>query len=171
MKQSVSTVKENWQRLEVVLGYTFQESELLAEAMTHRSYANEFHAEELPDNERLEFLGDAVLDLIISQHLMASLPASSEGELTRMRAEVVSLPGLARLERQPDLATKWAQVIGAVRIGDQVFHRHRIAWILVALVRAYERMRAREEQGEIPSGNAGVIDRVRISTGGSSGTT
>ena len=105
MKQSVSVVKENWQRLEALLEYTFLESSLLAEAMTHRSYANEFHAEDLPDNERLEFLGDAVLDLVISQYLMVALPNAPEGELTRIRAEVVSLPSLARLALSLDLGS------------------------------------------------------------------
>ena len=72
--------------------------------MTHRSYANEHHTS-LPDNERLEFLGDAVLDLVISQYLMASLPDSPEGELTRIRADVVALPSLARLARQLGLGS------------------------------------------------------------------
>ena len=97
MKLSVREVKERWHGLEASLGYSFQQSALLAEAMTHRSYANEFHAEDLPDNERLEFLGDAVLDLVISQYLMTALPNSPEGELTRIRAEGVALPSLARL--------------------------------------------------------------------------
>ncbi len=105
MKQSVSAMEENWRKLEVALEYPFQNSSLLAEAMTHRSYANEFHGEDLPDNERLEFLGDAVLDLVISQYLMANLPNSPEGELTRIRADVVSLPGLARLAASLDLGS------------------------------------------------------------------
>jgi ribonuclease-3 len=105
MKQSVTTVKENWQNLEESLGYSFQERALLEEAMTHRSYANEFHAENLPDNERLEFLGDAVLDLVISQYLMVALPSAPEGELTRIRAEVVSLPSLARLAMSLDVGS------------------------------------------------------------------
>lgn len=105
MKLSVQIEKENWQQLEESLGYSFLDRALLAEAMTHRSYANEHPAENLPDNERLEFLGDAVLDLVISQHLMESLPNSSEGELTRIRAEVVSLPGLARLAKALDIGS------------------------------------------------------------------
>jgi ribonuclease-3 len=105
MKQSVTTVKENWQNLEESLGYSFQERALLEEAMTHRSYANEFHADNLPDNERLEFLGDAVLDLVISQYLMVALPSAPEGELTRIRAEVVSLPSLARLAMSLDVGS------------------------------------------------------------------
>ena len=105
MKLSVDTVKENWQNLEESLGYSFQKRALLEEAMTHRSYANEFHAENLPDNERLEFLGDAVLDLIVSQYLMATLPSAPEGELTRIRADVVSLPSLARLAVSLDIGS------------------------------------------------------------------
>ncbi len=105
MKQSVTTVKENWQNLEESLGYCFQERALLEEAMTHRSYANEFHTENLPDNERLEFLGDVVLDLIISQYLMITLPSAPEGELTQIRAEVVSLPSLARLAMSLDVGS------------------------------------------------------------------
>ena len=105
MKQSDQTVKENWLKLEASLGYTFQEPALFAEAMTHRSYANEFHADDLPDNERLEFLGDAVLDLVISQYLMAALPNSPEGELTRIRAEVVSLPGLSPLAKSLNIGS------------------------------------------------------------------
>jgi ribonuclease-3 len=105
MKSSAKTVKENWQKLQESLSYSFRNDALLAEAMTHRSYANESHSDELPDNERLEFLGDAVLDLIISQYLMESLPDSHEGDLTRIRAEVVALPCLARLARSLDIGS------------------------------------------------------------------
>jgi ribonuclease-3 len=98
MNQFDRTGHPIWQELEESLGYSFADCALLAEAMTHRSYANE-HPAELPDNERLEFLGDAVLDLVISQHLMSALPQSAEGELTRIRAEVVALPSLERLAR------------------------------------------------------------------------
>lgn len=91
--------REHWQTIEEAIGYAFRDRALLAEAMTHRSYANE-RQESLPDNERLEFLGDAVLDLVISQYLLASLPDSPEGELTRIRADVVALPSLARLAKE-----------------------------------------------------------------------
>jgi ribonuclease-3 len=105
MKQSVTAIKEMWERLEESIGYSFQERALLAEALTHRSYANEYHSDDMPDNERLEFLGDAVLDLVISQYLMETLPDSHEGELTRLRAEVVALPSLARLSRSLDIGS------------------------------------------------------------------
>jgi ribonuclease-3 len=90
-------VTAEWPRVEERLGYHFVDRQLLAEALTHRSYANEQHSEELPDNERLEFLGDAVLDLVVSEYIMAELPQAPEGELTRVRSEVVSAEGLARV--------------------------------------------------------------------------
>lgn len=105
MKHIDKVLKGRWQKMEETLGYAFQSQSLLAEAMTHRSYANEFHDENLPDNERLEFLGDAVLDLIVSQYLMTALPNAPEGELTRVRAEVVALPSLARIALSLDLGS------------------------------------------------------------------
>jgi ribonuclease-3 len=102
MNQLDRTDNTQWQDLEASLGYSFADRALLAEALTHRSYANE-RPGDLPDNERLEFLGDAVLDLVISQFLMTHRPESPEGELTRIRAEVVALPSLERLARSLDL--------------------------------------------------------------------
>lgn len=104
MKPSANAQKEHWQEIERALGHSFNDRALLAEAMTHRSYANERQGD-LPDNERLEFLGDAVLDLVISQYLMTSQPGSAEGELTRIRADVVSLPSLAGLAKTLDIGT------------------------------------------------------------------
>lgn len=92
-------VNPNWQNIEKTLGYTFQNKALLVAAMTHRSYANECSSPATADNERLEFLGDAVLDLVVSEYLMASLPTSGEGNLTRIRADVVALQSLADLAR------------------------------------------------------------------------
>jgi len=94
---------KNWEQLQATLGYSFLDGSLLAEAMTHSSFANEFQPEGLPDNERLEFLGDAVLDLVISQYLMEIYPDFPEGELTRVRADVVAMPSLAGLARQLNL--------------------------------------------------------------------
>ncbi|HUU00727.1 MAG TPA: ribonuclease III [Myxococcota bacterium] len=73
------------------LGYRFEKSELLIEAVTHKSYANEASpADEVRHNERLEFLGDAVLGLVVGDRLMSSHPGVDEGELTRMRAALVN---------------------------------------------------------------------------------
>jgi ribonuclease-3 len=105
MKLPACAGRESWLKLEESLKYSFRDRALLAEAMTHRSYVNEHPLENLPDNERLEFLGDAVLDLVISDYLMKALPNSPEGELTRVRAEVVSLPGLAALASSLDIGS------------------------------------------------------------------
>lgn len=75
------------------LEYGFREPRLLDEALTHRSYVNESDARS--HNERLEFLGDAVLDLVVSEVLMDRFPEAREGPLSRMRAHLVSEMGLA----------------------------------------------------------------------------
>lgn len=80
------------------IAYTFTESRLLERALTHRSYANENRLAQ--HNERMEFLGDSVLNLVVSEMLMNALPAASEGELSRMRAAVVSEPSIAAVGRQ-----------------------------------------------------------------------
>jgi ribonuclease-3 len=72
-------------------------------AVTHKSYANEHRDEEVLDNERLEFLGDAVIDLAVSQRLMERFPDAREGELSKMRASVVDEQGLADMARALDL--------------------------------------------------------------------
>ena len=76
--------------LEARLGYRFQEPSLLAQALTHRSHAGR-------DNERFEFLGDAVLGLAIGEELYRRLPLAVEGELTRLRAMLVDADSLAAL--------------------------------------------------------------------------
>ncbi len=119
MKSFDNEVMKNWQPLEVALGYSFAKKNLLAEALTHRSYANEYHSDSLPDNERLEFLGDAVLDLIVSDYLMTNLPDSPEGELTRIRADVVSMPGLARLAKSLDVGAALLLGKGEERSGGR----------------------------------------------------
>lgn len=83
----------DFQRLEELLGYRFTRVELLERALTHRSYANESRGR-AGDNEKLEFLGDAVLDLVVGHHLMDRFPHLSEGELSVTRAQVVSEAGL-----------------------------------------------------------------------------
>lgn len=76
--------------IEKKIGYTFKNPDLLQLACTHRSYWNE-HKEELQGhNERLEFLGDSVLGLLIAEHLYQTLPEKDEGTLSKMRADIVS---------------------------------------------------------------------------------
>ena len=78
--------------------FRFADPELLERALTHTSYANE---NRVPDhNERFEFLGDAVLNLVISEYLMKACPDSTEGGLSRLRASVVSEPALAAIARE-----------------------------------------------------------------------
>jgi ribonuclease-3 len=89
--------------LEQRIGVSFRSPRTALAAITHRSYVNEHPGEPLEDNERLEFLGDAVIDLAISHRLMERFPAAREGELSKMRAAVVDEPGLASLARSFEL--------------------------------------------------------------------
>lgn len=85
--------------LEEKIAYRFSDLSYLENALTHASYANEQNRRgtHLPSNERLEFLGDAVLEIAVSEHLYETYTSSSEGELTRMRQSVVCTETLARL--------------------------------------------------------------------------
>ena len=90
--------------LEAQIGYTFRNQTLLEEALTHPSLAYETQRN-LPDNQRLEYLGDAVLELIFSDYLFATFPKAAEGLLTKLRARVVSRPALADYARKLNLGT------------------------------------------------------------------
>ena len=85
--------------LEARLLVTFSDQELGLSALTHKSYTNEHRGECAADNERLEFLGDAVIDLAISHRLMERFPTATEGELSKLRALIVNEEGLARIAR------------------------------------------------------------------------
>jgi ribonuclease-3 len=85
--------------LEAALGYCFEDIGLLDNALTHRSFVNESSGLPCKDNERLEFLGDAVLELTVSDMLMKKFPAYPEGELSKLRASVVNEQPLAELAR------------------------------------------------------------------------
>nr|WP_243739990.1 ribonuclease III [Aureibacillus halotolerans] len=78
------------------ISLSFLNQELLFQAFTHSSYVNEHRSKTYEDNERLEFLGDAVLELMISQFLFRKYPEMSEGELTKLRAAIVCEPSLVR---------------------------------------------------------------------------
>jgi ribonuclease-3 len=86
--------------LEAELGYCFGDIGLLDNALTHRSFVNENGSLPCKDNERLEFLGDAVLELAVSDMLMKKFPAYPEGELSKLRASVVNEQPLAELARR-----------------------------------------------------------------------
>jgi ribonuclease-3 len=83
-------------QLQKALGVKFKNSSLLEQALVHRSYLNEARAQGLESNERLEFLGDAVLGLVISQELCASFPTLDEGDLTRLKTSLIRWETLAR---------------------------------------------------------------------------
>ena len=87
--------KEELATLEDKLGIKFQDQKLLLNAFVHRSYLNERTDFDLPSNERLEFLGDAVLQLVVSEHLYKTFPDQPEGELTNYRASIVNAKTLA----------------------------------------------------------------------------
>lgn len=81
--------RERLQKLMTALGFSFNQPQLLLQALVHSSYAHENPKLRIAHNERLEFLGDAVLELIVSNWLYRSLPELSEGEMTRARSSVV----------------------------------------------------------------------------------
>ena len=82
--------------LENGLGYVFADKSLLVNALTHSSYANENRDRGIHDNERLEFLGDAILGFVVAEYLYRNFPGHPEGELTRVRADLVCETNLAR---------------------------------------------------------------------------
>ena len=84
------------------LGISFRKTELLKQAFTHSSYVNEHRIAGHKDNERLEFLGDAVLELTVSEFLYESYPGRSEGELTKLRASIVCEPSLVTFAEDLD---------------------------------------------------------------------
>ena len=88
------------EELEEIIGYHFKNKHYLTQALTHSSYANEKKLGKLGCNERLEFLGDAVLELISSDFLYARFPKVPEGELTKKRASLVCEPSLAYCARE-----------------------------------------------------------------------
>ena len=105
-------------RLEMALDYHFANRSLLALALTHSSWANEGGSQHR-HNERLEFLGDAVLELAVSKELFERFTQLREGELTRLRSQLVSTPSLARLARSLDLGSALFMGRGEERQGGR----------------------------------------------------
>lgn len=89
--------RDELRRFASALGLTFADLALFGRALTHDSYLNEHPGEPLEDNERLEFLGDAVLDFLAAEWLYARLPDEAEGKLTQLRAALVRNDALARI--------------------------------------------------------------------------
>ncbi|WP_447973444.1 ribonuclease III [Nitrospira sp. Kam-Ns4a] len=88
---------------QAAIGYRFHHPRLLSQALTHKSHVNEIRDKGCQHNERLEFLGDAVLALIISEYLTGAFPNSTEGELSKLKARLVSEPFLAKGARRLEL--------------------------------------------------------------------
>lgn len=90
-------MSEKIETLEKTLGYVFKDKKLIIEALTHKSYKQPY------DNERLEFLGDAVLDLIVGEYLFNKFKKSDEGKLSKIRASLVNETGFDKLARSLNL--------------------------------------------------------------------
>jgi ribonuclease-3 len=90
-------------RLQKAVGVRFNDETLLHRALVHSSFLNENPDFDLPSNERLEFLGDALLDFIVGEHLYRSLPEMDEGELTKLRAALINAKTLAKFARNMEL--------------------------------------------------------------------
>ena len=87
------------EKLEAQIDYVFRDKDLIRQALTHSSYANERKINKIEDYERIEFLGDAVLELVSSEYLYEKQKSMSEGQLTRTRAAMVCEPSLASCAR------------------------------------------------------------------------
>ena len=95
--------QEELKKLEGKIGYEFKNKKLLLQALTHSSFSNEQKINKFKDYERLEFLGDAVLELLSSQFFFETYPEMSEGEMTRLRSSMVCEPALAFCARELSL--------------------------------------------------------------------
>ena len=96
----------DYSALEAVLGYPFKDGALLEQALRHPSWCNEQGESRPDDNERLEFLGDAVLDLVVSHRVMTRFPKAHEGDLSVTRQQVVSEAALSEVGRSLEIG-KW----------------------------------------------------------------
>ena len=92
--------QEKMEQFENIIGYQFQNKNYLRQALSHSSYANEMRLSKLANNERLEFLGDAVLELMSSEYIFSNNVEMYEGEMTKLRASLVCEPTLAMCARQ-----------------------------------------------------------------------
>ncbi len=91
--------------LQTRLAYSFQSEAYLQEAITHKSYLNETSDRSTGDNERFEFLGDAVIDLVVRHHLVSTFPEADEGTLSKMKSRIVNADLLARVAHRIDLGS------------------------------------------------------------------
>ena len=97
--------QEKMEEFETIIGYKFQYRNYLKQALSHSSYANEKRLSKLANNERLEFLGDAVLELMSSEYIFLNNRQMYEGEMTKLRASLVCEPTLAMCAREIKLGS------------------------------------------------------------------
>ena len=101
-KSLIATVT-NPEKLEEIIGVEFKNKDILKEALTHRSYVNEHPNWPVPNNERLEYLGDAVLELVVTEYLYAKYPEFQEGKMTSLRAALVNHIILSKIAKDISL--------------------------------------------------------------------
>lgn len=109
----------DYSQLEKSIQYRFKDTALLEEALRHSSFVNELNDEVLRDNERFEFLGDAVLNLVIGHLLMHIYPEMREGDLSRIRANLVNETQLAHIAREMELGAYLKLGRGEMQTGGQ----------------------------------------------------
>ncbi|NYV27387.1 ribonuclease III [Streptobacillus felis] len=95
--------KMDFEELMSKINYTFKNKKLLLEALTHSSYVNEHNSPNIKDNERLEFLGDSVMDLITTEYIFTKNLNSTEGELSKFKSKIISETVFATISRDLDL--------------------------------------------------------------------
>ena len=105
--------------LENNLKYTFKDISLLKNALVHPSYINERHMERIYSNQRLEFFGDSVLSLAVSEYIFTNLTSFPEGKLTELRARVVCEEALAEMARRLDVGSHLILGKGEIKSGGQ----------------------------------------------------
>jgi ribonuclease-3 len=97
-------MNEKIEKLEQIIGYSFQDKMLVKRALTHTSFSNEQKINKNGDYERLEFLGDAVLELLSSEHIYLTNEKMGEGAMTKLRAAIVCEPSLAQCAKEIELS-------------------------------------------------------------------
>ncbi len=175
--------------LEAALGHTFANRQLLLDALTHRSYAYEFAGPGVVSNERLEFLGDAVLALVSADQLYQQLPAAQEGDLTQLRAALVRASTLAELarriplgpylrlgrgeettggrDRETLIASAFEAVIGALYLdaGLEATQAYLIPLLGAEATRAVRQRRVKDDKSllqELAQGQLGITPRYIV---------
>lgn len=132
---------EDMKNLQKTLGYTFKEPQLLRDALTHSSYANEHKHMGIKYNERLEFLGDSVLSLMVSEHIYEQYEKCPEGDLTKIRAAVVCEQSLYQCAKE-------------IHLGDYLY-----------LGRGEEMTRGRERTSILADAFEAVIAAIYLDSG------